>query len=182
MANPIEAWHQEHMYFARLLELLQQEVDRFSTGESPNYDLMLDIIAYLRDYSDQYHHPREDEAFRRLAKRCPDRELPLARLLQEHRVIAHAGENLRKLLEEVKADAVVPRAEIEVAAATYLVYYGNHIAKEEEDILPRAAKALTEADWLAVKDAAPAGQDPLFGKNPQARFRELRHRIAVEAA
>jgi hemerythrin-like domain-containing protein len=182
MAHPIDAWHQEHVDFQRLLALLQQEVDRFSTGESPNYPLMLDIIGYLRDYSDRYHHPREDEAFRRLARRCPDRELPIARLLQEHRVIAHAGESLRKLLEEVVADAVVPRVQVEVAAATYLVYYGNHIAKEEEDILPRAGQFLTDADWRAVKDAAPPGHDPLFGRQPQERFRELRQRIALEAA
>ena len=182
MVNPIDAWHQEHMDFKRLLDVLQQEVDRFSTGESPNYQLMLDVLEYLRDYSDQSHHPREDEALRRLAKRCPDRELPIARLMQEHRVIAHAGENLRKLLEEVVADAVVSRAEVEVAAATYLVYYGNHIAREEEDILPRAAQALTAADWQAVRDAVPARHDPLFGKQPEERFRALRQRIAAEAA
>ena len=76
---------------------------------------------------------------------------------------------------------MVSRTEIEVAAATYLVYYGNHIAKEEEELLPRAAKELTEEDWSAVRDAAPAGHDPLFGRDPQARFRALRHRIAVEA-
>jgi hemerythrin-like domain-containing protein len=76
---------------------------------------------------------------------------------------------------------MVSRAEIEVAAATYLVYYGNHIAAEEEDILPLAAKTLTEADWAAARDAAPAGKDPLLGREPQARFRDLRRRIAVEA-
>jgi len=180
MTDPIQAWHQEHEYFQKLLSLLQQEVDVFYAGDSPNYALMLDIISYLRDYSDQYHHPREDEAFRRLAKRLPDRELPIARLMQEHRVIAHAGERLQELLQEAANDAVVLRAEIEVAAATYLVYYGNHIAKEEEDILPRAAGALTPQDWAAVKDAAPAGRDPLFGHEPQERFKALRHRIATQ--
>lgn len=182
MVDPIQAWHEEHVYFDKLLKVLRAELDVFYAGDSPNYQLMLDVITYLRDYSDQYHHPREDEAFRRLARRAPDRQLPLARLMQEHQVIAHAGEKLRNLLEEAASDAMVSRTEIEVAAATYLVYYGNHIAKEEEDILPRAAEALTEADWKAVKDAAPAGHDPLFGKNPQERFKALRHRIAVEAA
>lgn len=182
MADPITAWHEEHEYFQRLLHLLQQEVDVFCTGECPNYQLMLDIIAYLRDYSDQYHHPREDEAFRRLAQRCPDRQLPLARLQQEHRVIATAGESLRGLLEEAAADAMVSRVEIEVAAATYLVYYGNHIAKEEEDILPRAARHLTAADWQAIKAAAPAGHDPLFGNAPEQRFHALRRRISLEAS
>jgi hypothetical protein len=50
---------------------------------------------------------------------------------------------------------VVPRAQVETAAATYLIYYGNHIAKEEEDVLPRAAAALTEGDWQAVAAAPP---------------------------
>jgi hemerythrin-like domain-containing protein len=182
MANPIDTWHAEHVYFNQLLRLLQREMDALHSADIPNYQLMLDIISYLRDYSDQYHHPREDEAFRRLLRHCPERELPVARLHQEHRVIAHAGEALRRLLEEAACDAMFKRAEIEVAAATYLVYYGNHIAREEEDILPRAARHLTAADWQAVEDAAPAGHDPLFGPQPEERFRELRRRIASHTA
>lgn len=178
--NPIAAWHTEHVYFGHLLELLRRELDVFHRGERPNYELMLDIVQYLRDYSDQYHHPREDEAFRRLALRCPDLELPLARLHQEHRVIAHAGETLLRQLNAILEGAIVPRAEVEVAAATYLVYYGNHIAKEEEDVLPRAAQVLTAEDWKAVKDAAPPGRDPLFGDETSDRYRELRRQIALE--
>jgi hemerythrin-like domain-containing protein len=181
MANPIDAWHEEHVQFNRLLELLQDEIDVFHSGEGPDYQLMLDIISYLRQYSDQYHHPREDEAFRRLLRHCPVRELPVARLHQEHRVIAHAGETLRRLLEAAVSDAIIQRAEIEVAAATYLVYYGNHIAKEEEDVLPLAARYLNAADWQAVRDAAPAGGDPLAGPHADERLRELRRRIARQA-
>ncbi|NML45211.1 AraC family transcriptional regulator [Ramlibacter sp. G-1-2-2] len=179
MANPIAAWHQEHAYFNRLLALLQREMDVFHAGGSPDYQLMLDIITYLREYGDHSHHPREDEAFRRLLRHCPERALPIARLQQEHRVIAHAGEALREMLESVVADGVVQRAEVEMAAATYLVYYGNHIAREEEDVLPRAAKHLSAEDWQAVKEAAPAVRDPLFGPEPAQRFQELRRRIAA---
>lgn len=181
MGDPVKAWHEEHMYFNRLLRLLQHEVEGFSTAEVPNYPLMLDIISYLRDYADQYHHPREDEVFRRLALHRPDQRGPVARLQQEHRVIANAGTTLMRLLEEVQSDAVVSRAQVEVAAATYLVYYGNHIANEEEQILQLAGQTLSEADWKAAKDAAPAGHDPLLGAHPEERFRELRRRIAVEA-
>lgn len=182
MVDPIKAWHEEHMYFSRLLALLQHEVDVFATTEGPNYPLMLDIVEYLCDYADRYHHPREDVVFSRLVHYLPDRQLPLARLRQEHRVIANAGTTLRRLLEEVQADAVVSRAEVEVAAATFLVYYGNHIAREEEDILPLAAQTLSADDWRAAAAAAPAGDDPVFGPSPKARFRDLRRRIALEAA
>ncbi len=182
MANPVQAWHDEHQYFQRMLQLLRVEMDAFAAGETPNYGLMLDIIAYLRDYSDVFHHPREDAVFARLAQLRPDRELPIARLQQEHRVIAHAGEALRRLLEEAAADAMVSRAQIEVAAATYLVYYGNHIEREEEDVLPLAEATLTADDWASAKAAVPAGQDPLLGQDPAARFSQLRRRIAAEAA
>jgi hemerythrin-like domain-containing protein len=182
MLDPVRAWHEEHMYFNRLLRMLRKEVDVFHGGDMPNYQLMLDIISYLREYADQYHHPREDEAYRRLITLRPDRELPLARLMQEHRVISRAGDELARLLEEIDAGAIIQRADIEVAAATFLVYYGNHIAKEEEEILPLAGQLLKEPDWIAVKDAAPAGNDPLFGAEPLERFRDLRRRIEAEAA
>ena len=181
MADPITAWHTEHLYFNRLLALLHKQVDVFHTGERPNYELMLDIVSYLRDYSDQFHHPREDVAFARLARRCPDLELVLARLNQEHRVIAHAGETLRGLLVAILEGTIIPRVELEMAAATYLVYYGNHIAKEEEEILGRAAQSLAPEDWEAVRNAVPAGRDPLFHDDPDARYRELRRQIALES-
>ena len=179
--DPIIAWHTEHVYFNQLLSLLQKQVDLFHRGEQPGYELMQDIVAYLREYSDQFHHPREDVAFARLAKLCPDLELVLARLGQEHRVIANAGENLLQMLRAIVGGAIVPRAEVEIAAATYLVYYGNHIAVEEEDVLPRAAKVLTAEDWAAVRDTVKPGRDPLFGDDVAERFRELRRQIALEA-
>lgn len=178
--DPIIAWHTEHTYFHQLLGLLHRELDCFHRGEAPKYELMLDIVSYLREYSDQFHHPREDVAFTRLAQHCPDLELVLSRLAQEHRVIAHAGENLRQLIQAAQGGAVIQRAQIEVAAATYLVYYGNHIAKEEEDVLPRAAKELTPGDWDAVRNAVRPGPDPLFGAAPDERYRALRRHIALE--
>jgi hemerythrin-like domain-containing protein len=154
LKTPIQAWHDDHLQFQALLDELKQQVDAFHGGRRPDYERMLEIIATLRERGDRSHHPREDAAFERLAKRCPDLALTLARLQQEHRVIARAGDRLHGLLDEVLDGAVVQRAEVEVAAATYLVYYGNHIAHEEEDILDRAAQALTAEDWEAVRKAA----------------------------
>jgi hemerythrin-like domain-containing protein len=180
-ANPIEVWHVEHKYFNRLLALLHDQVAVFESGQRPNYDLMEDIISYLRNYSDKYHHPREDVAFARLELRCPDLAPVLARLRQEHRVIANAGEKLLSQLEAILEDTVVPRSEVEMAAATYLVYYENHIAREEREVLPRAAHVLTQDDWDAVNAAVPAGPDPLFGNDAAQHYRDLRRQIALGA-
>lgn len=179
--DPIKAWQDEHAYFRRLLGLLQKEVDVFHGGDRPNYELMLDIVSYLREYSDQVHHPREDAAFARLARKAPELALPLERLKQEHRVLANAGEAFKELLAEILDDAVIPRAEVEMAAATYLVYYDSHIAREEDEVIARAARVLTDEDWAAVKNAVPPRKDPLFGEAPEERYRKLRRQIALEA-
>jgi hemerythrin-like domain-containing protein len=151
MAVPISAWHGDHVYFNGLLDRLRSELDAFHRGERPDYERMSEIVTYLRDYGDAVHHPRESVAFERLARHCPDMRLPLARLEQEHRVIAQAGARLLEQIEAILGGALVPRAELEAALATYLVYYGNHIAKEEEDVLTRAAMHLTAEDWAAVR-------------------------------
>ena len=178
--DPVKAWQHEHAYFRRLLTLLQKQVDVFHGGERPNYELMLDIVSYLREYSDQVHHPREDAAFARLAQKAPELALPLERLKQEHRVIANAGEALKALLAEILDDAVIPRADVEMAAATYLVYYDSHIATEEADVIAHAARVLGPEDWAAVQAAVPSVRDPLFGDKPEERFRSLRRQIALE--
>jgi hemerythrin-like domain-containing protein len=180
-ANPVEVWHVEHAYFMRLLGLLRDQVAVFESGERPRYELMEDIISYLRNYSDKYHHPREDVAFALLQKRSPDQAPVFARLRQEHRVIANAGEKLLAQLESILEDTIVPRAELEMAAATYLVYYENHISREERDVLPLAARLLTRDDWKAVASAVPGGPDPLFGIDPAEHYRDLRRQIALEA-
>jgi hemerythrin-like domain-containing protein len=181
MGDPIEAWRKEHEYFARLLSLLQKQVDVFHAGGEPKYALMQDIVSYLREYSDRFHHPREDVAFERLALGSPELQLVVARLQQEHRVIAHAGAMLLEQIEAVLAGEILPREQLEAAAATYLVYYQNHIRTEDTKILTRAGE-LSPADWEAVRSAVPIGPDPLFGVNPQERFRELRRQIAQEAS
>jgi hemerythrin-like domain-containing protein len=167
-ANPMAVWHTEHAYFKRLLDLLHHQVEVFESGQRPNYGLMENILSYLRNYSDRYHHPREDVAFACLEEHCPDLAPTLKRLRQEHRVIATAGEKLLAQLEAILDEAILPRSEVEAAAATYLVYYRTHIDREERDVLTRAEHTLTEEDWDAVNAAVPAGSGSPLRRQPRA--------------
>jgi len=177
-AQPVAHWHAEHVYFRRLLDLLEQQLDLFHAAEQPNYELMLDVIYYLRHFSDELHHPSEDVAFACLAHRRPGMALPLARLLQEHRVIAHTGERLERRLQQAAGGAFVGRAGIEALAATYLVYYRSHIAREEKDVLPEAARTLSAEDWQAVRQAR---QSPA-AEAAAVRLQALRRQIAEQHA
>lgn len=182
MSEAIAYWRAEHASFAHLLDLLDRKLTAFQTEETPDYDLMLDIVGYLRHFPDRLHHPREDIAFALMAGHDPSLAPQIARLLQEHRAIALAGEELHRLLTEAVSGALIPREKIEAAAATYLVYYRHHIASEELNIMPRAMELLTPADWAEVARAVPPTVDPLFGADADTGYRELRRQIALESA
>lgn len=181
MADPITEWHEEHVRFSRLLDLLEAQTMAFHAGEQPDYDLMRDIVHYLRHFADRFHHPREDMAFACLAARDPELSLAISRLLQEHRVIAVAGEELLRRLDDIAADVVVERSAVEAAAVVFLVYYRHHLATEETEIVPRAAAVLTPDDWAAVAAVVPGGRDPLFGDDVEARYQQLRRQVILES-
>ncbi|MGX6570724.1 hemerythrin domain-containing protein [Cupriavidus necator] len=179
--TPLAAWHTDHIHFASMLDLLEKQVSTFHQGEQPDYGLMATIIQYLRNYGDCVHHPREDVAYALLVDRDPGTRIIISRLLQEHRVIATVGAELLDRLREAQSEVVTSRAALEAAAAMYLVYYRNHLSTEEKQVMPRAARFLTEADWAEVAAIDPASADPLFGANMERRFATLRKQIDSEA-
>jgi hemerythrin-like domain-containing protein len=184
MNGQIAAWHAEHLNFARLLRLFEEQVALFAHGESPDYELMRDIVYYLNGFPDLHHHRYESEVFKLVGGRDPQLKPLVNRLLQEHRVIAGCGASLLAQLEAILDGAVVPRATLEAAAATFLVYYRAHLDSEESTMLPRVRDMLDAGDWVkvAANVAATAKDDPLFGPEAEQRFRQLRLRIEREAA
>jgi hemerythrin-like domain-containing protein len=177
-SNALAAWRADHLAFSHLLDLLDREVIAFHTGAEPNYPLMFDILRYLHEYLDRSHHPREDVAFARLAEREPTLQLQVARRLQEHRVVAAAGGSLLTLLNGIMDGSLIARADVERAAATYLVYYRHHLRAEEELVIPQAAAVLSREDWSAVAAAGTGAVDPLATESIDPGYVELRRVLA----
>jgi hemerythrin-like domain-containing protein len=158
--NLLALWRAEHVIFARLLDVLEAQIRVFQAGEQPDYGLMADIVGYLKDYADAFHHPREDAAVARLLVRDHSAQGLVRRLEQEHRVIDSAGRELHERLMQITADALVARGVAESAAATYLVYYRHHIGKEESEVMPRMQRMLTDNDWADLAQTLTAGSVP----------------------
>jgi hemerythrin-like domain-containing protein len=173
VSDTLAQWQADHRNFARLLDLVERQVDAFRADKATDYELMRSIVDYLRHYPDRFHHPREDVAFTRLAMREPALQLQVARRMQEHAVIAAAGEELLECLDQIIVGAVIERPALEAAVATYLVYYRHHLAAEQQQVIPRAVEFLQFSDWEAIA-AVPTEPDPLFGSDFDARYRALR--------
>jgi hemerythrin-like domain-containing protein len=182
MTSQIAQWHAEHGNFSLLLSFLEEQVARFRDGENPDYHLMLEIVSYLREFGDCFHHPREDAAFKILATHDPRLQLPINHLHQDHRVLAVAAEELVARLNQVISESYVRSATLEAAAALYLAYYRHHLAAEERQILPHARLLLTAHDWEVVARAAPSFPDPLFGDTPSRTYLRLTGMMAARSS
>ena len=181
MNNILALWHGEHAKFARLLGLLEQQLEAFRANAEPDFEVMADVVRYLREYGDAVHHPREDIGFRRLLEKQPDTGPMVQRLLQEHRALAVAGRELLERLERLQSDTMAPREPIESAAATYLLYYRHHLGKEEREIIPRIQSSFDEDDWKIVREGLKGIDDPLSTEADQ-RFRTLRRHLSQPPA
>ncbi|HEU0203341.1 MAG TPA: hemerythrin domain-containing protein [Burkholderiaceae bacterium] len=176
--DPLAAWRADHRAFNRLLDLLESEVAVFHVGEQPNYALMLDILTYLHEYLGDSHHPREGVAFARLLSHDPRLRAQVGQRSEEHRIIEEQEQRLIRLLNEVIDGDLIPRVELERAAASYLLFYRHHLTAEDQFIVPRAARLLTADDWNAVAAAAPMAEDPLAAGALDGRYQELRRALA----
>jgi len=181
MADSNQIWHYEHVRFAQLLKMLEAQASALDRGVDPHYELMRDILFYLRAYGDRVHHPREDVAFSMLLTRAPELAATIERLRVEHRTIAEKAEDLHRHLDEIVEDVIVPRAVFEQSVAEFLTLYRNHIATEEREVLPTAARLLRHEDWSAAASEVPGQADPLFGEQVLAPFRALRAQIERDA-
>jgi len=180
-ADRIAAWHADHVHFARLLDLLERELEQFGGAAAPRYELMEDIVYYMTHYSDAVHHPKEDLVFAVIKVRDPRLRRHVDELAWEHRILRETGDQLAHDLADIVNGAIAPRERLRRSAREYIVCMRGHMNVEEVEILPAAQRLLTNDDWPAVDARFGEVQDPLFASGADLRYAALREHIAREA-
>jgi hemerythrin-like domain-containing protein len=178
MSSLVSIWRAEHRAFGALLGLLEQQLELFHKGETPNYELMLDVIDYMVDYADRFHHPAEDLVFAKLAERVPATRDSVRELTREHSEILRSGRELTGRLEGVIHGSVTLRSTIEEQVKEYLDTFRQHMYAEEQGLFLAALEHLSKEDWTSIEREAKRGEDPLFGERPEQRYSALRREIS----
>lgn len=181
MTGHTRKWQAEHVNYRKLLDLLDAQTAIFADGGQPDYELMSDILYYMTQYPDQFHHPREDVAFARLLAYDPDAQPIVEALERQHEKIRQSSEALTADLGAASAGALMPRAAIVDSVRSYSTFLRGHLDKEEKEIFPRLATHLTDEDWFLVDSRIHFNDDPLFGQTVQTRFRSI-HRVIADRA
>ena len=74
----------DHRNMARLLDVLQEELERYRQTKSADFEILSRIVDYVRNFPELRHHPREDLIFRHLEYRDPAGARQAEAILAEH--------------------------------------------------------------------------------------------------
>ena len=162
MSQVIAALQRDHANIAKLLEILESEILAIEVGKTPDYPLMQDIMRYVAQHSDRFHHPKEDLIFAQLLKHDPGIRADIGDLIEEHIVIGLAGQEFAGLLRKSGVDSVNVREQLGTSGFDYIRALREHMLREEKKLFPLAMKVLTEKEWQVIDAAANAIDDPLF--------------------
>jgi hemerythrin-like domain-containing protein len=168
---------QEHGALAAMLRSIVLLLGR-QRGKPLDVTALRAMLFYIDEFPERLHHRKESELlFPLLRARTPlSREL-LDRLEEDH---ARGERRIRDLEHALLAFEMMGEARreaFEQAAKRYVAFYLDHMAREEEHILPLAERVLTEDDWAQLDEAFGANRDPLLGHEPEAEYRDLFTRI-----
>ena len=162
---------QDHRNMTILLDLLQQEIGRLNhPDESPDFELLGDIMRYMTVYPDTMHHPKEDLIYAGMQAQQPELAEGLEEVEVDHRDIAKLGKRLLDDVEAIVAGTIVAREPVIGDAQQYVQRLREHMTWEEEDLFPRADAM---GDGLKLDTSHLAAADPVFGVDRDKSFANL---------
>src|SRR6266567_2861970 len=109
MTDTVEVLRQEHRNIESLLRVLERELSVFDRGERPDYEVVLAVIDYFKDYPDSCHHPKEDMIVEKLEARDPVAAASIGVLEAQHREGARRLRRVAQAVERVLSDQDLAR-------------------------------------------------------------------------
>jgi len=160
----LDVIHDEHQALAAMLRSLSMLVQQARReNRMPDFEVLRAMLFYIDEFPERLHHPKEsDLLFPVVARRCPERDL-------QHALLAF------EMMGEAR------RVAFEQASERYIRGYLEHMAVEEQDILPAARRHLTPDDWAPLDEAFASHADPLTGAPAQPDYQPLFQRILMHA-
>lgn len=165
----------EHKNFWRMAVTLEQVANELEAGASVAPAFFQSAFDYIEQFADRAHHLKEDDhLFRLMRLRSADVGPMIDALEADHRL---ASTHLIELRKEFAKARSGQQAGLVASLRDYTARLKKHITTEETEAMPLARKILTAEDWAEIDAKFSDNQDPVFGAQARAEFRELYHRV-----
>ena len=177
MSKTMDMLQSEHRTIARLLDLLERQVDLFEKAGHPDYELLAEIIDYFRSYPDLYHHPKEDLVLEKLKTRNPQKASEIGDLEEEHAEVTERLNTFTRAITNVLMEVEMPRETFVKIARDFIEGERRHMTGEERVFFPAARKYLTAEDWEDLDRHVSKFSDPLSKDRTVGRFEILMNEL-----
>jgi len=163
MQSAIRTIYDEHRSMSAVLSALESLAGMACDHRvRPDFKVFRAMLYYIDAFPERAHHPKENEhLFARLLARDPSARPLIEELGAEH---AQGARLIRDLEHELLAlEQAWPEGArtFEASVKAYAQFHWNHMRKEEQQLLPLAEKAFTEADWKDMATAFSGNDDPI---------------------
>lgn len=182
MSIVIEKLNNDHKNIAKLLNLLEEQVSHLEAGEFTDFPLIADIMHYFANYPDIHHHPYEDLIFDTLKTKDDSTAESIRKINNEHAQMAQASNRLFDEVNQLQGNAVFSRDELVQEFKNYISRFYEHMRTEENELFPKADRALSEEDWHSINAKINLDDDPLFGDILDQQYKNLYTSILAVAS
>ncbi len=183
--------HQDHLNFARLLNVLGRQQRLLRAGDPINWDIERGVVAFYRNYFEKFHHRVEDDIYDLVQQYDPATANRVRAIHREHKdcsELLQIFEGAVSLISGSRPTTAQEDGRPKVFYETkvldhYCSQLESFVSRErehmsnEETLLHRAVKHLSLDDWRGLNERLSEGDDDLFGKKQTARFDRLRDAI-----
>ena len=174
---------QDHKKVEQLLNVLTKQLAQLQSQQhSINYVLMGDIVNYLRNYIDRYHHPKEDLIYAYYLEYYVADAQMSNRLAFEHQRLNFISRQLAHSLSLIQLDSVTPVDEFSERLQEFISEQRAHIQFENSMVLPLIVKTFSPDDWCHIEHLWKHGD--LQDANAYVLFSEVYNTLVerIEAA
>ncbi len=168
----------EHRHMGNVMRLLEQQLDAIAGGELVDTHVVYEIMDYMVNWPDQYHHPREDLIYSRVAELDVSMEDEVDTLQRDHDNTAKQGRGMLKLIMRWR-QGEASGADVVERGRAYIAHIYEHMNVEEKVVFPHIERILDLEEWrlLAEDDQLQAVGRPVFGPQIQRQFRNLSRKL-----
>jgi hemerythrin-like domain-containing protein len=177
MIEIIEVLRQEHRNIEKLLSVLERELSVFDRGDRPDYEVVLAVIDYFKDYPDSCHHPKEDIIVQKFKARDPVAAVTIGDLEAEHREGAKRLRRVAQAVELVLSDQDLLRQSVDDIIRDFINHERQHMAMEERIVFPAVLNALGVEDWADIALQLADRYGPLSQPDFEEKFSTIRRNI-----
>ena len=170
--------HQDHIHLIRLLKMLVRHVHVLQEDGDPDFTMMIDIVEYIRNYSDVHHHPKEDQVYKVFKENYDQATNIVDGLHNEHQQIPKVTIAFQQLLEgALNGSIIIDRNELSERVTNFIDIQMNHLNLEEQKLFPLINKVMQESDWAKVEAQMVEKDDPLFGTQVEGGYEDLHQKV-----